>query len=344
MSCSVTAKCRVWTLAATAAALLVCGAPASARTYTVVSCNSALVFGSNASAWEPYSNAGSTYETCPTNGGFTAGVSNRMTGQSYGGFRFSGHAFNAPPGTSITSIRWGGRLARSACYWATFMRAVPSGAKVLGLANGEYCDQTDFDISNYPITFPVPPGTTRLEQMAICGATTCSPGAAMHSHSLEVTIDDPQPPSVSLGGRMVSGQWVSGTAGNAPGLEVAASDGSGIQAIEATLGAQHPTQSYGCNWSLAQPCPPSTAMTSTPSVAELADGRHTLRTSAVDAAGNAAYASSDVLVDNTPPDPVVPEVAGGGDFGDAPTTSRLRGPSSPVARLLSRAFIGKFVP
>src|SRR5215208_5679 len=152
MTRSVTTKRRIRTFAAIAtAALLVCTGSASARTYTVVSCNSALVFGSNASAWAPYSNAGSTYETCPTNGGFTAGVSNRMTGQPYGGFQFSGHAFDAPPGTSITGIRWAGRISRSGCNWGTFMRAVPSGARVLGLRNAQYCDQTDYDLSNYPI-------------------------------------------------------------------------------------------------------------------------------------------------------------------------------------------------
>ena len=210
MSRYVTRKFRTWVALATAAAVLVCATPASARTYTVVSCNSAFAFGSNASAWEGYQGAGNSYETCPTNGGFTAGVSNRMTGHSYAGFSVSGHGFNAPPGTSITGLRWGGRLARNACYWGTFIRALPSGARVAGVANGEYCDLTDLDISNHPLSFAVPPGTTRLEQLVICGAAMCSQGAAMHSHALEVTIDDPQPPSISLSGQMVSGNWVSG--------------------------------------------------------------------------------------------------------------------------------------
>src|SRR5215212_4767670 len=187
MSVDVTAKFRLAGVAAAATVLLAFATPASAGTYTVVSCNSALAWGSNASAWEHYSNAGSTYETCPTNGGFTAGVSNRMTGQSYAGYSFSGHAFNAPPGTTITRIRWAGRIARGDCYWGTFMRAVPSGAKVLGLRNGEYCTETNYDFSNYPISYPVPAATTRLEQLVICLSSVCSPGAAMHSHSLEVT-------------------------------------------------------------------------------------------------------------------------------------------------------------
>ena len=99
------------------------------------------------------------------------------------------------------------------------MRAMPSRATVLGLPNGQYCNQNDIDFTNAPFTYNVPPGTTRLEQMVQCAAPTCSPGAAMHSHILEVTIDDPQPPSISLSGRMVSGQWVSGRAGNLPSFE-----------------------------------------------------------------------------------------------------------------------------
>src|SRR6187551_2047694 len=106
MSLHATTQLRVLALTASAAVLL-CAAPADARQYTVVSCDSALSYGFNASAWQPYSSSGSTYETCPTNGGFTAGVSNRMTGQRFGGFSYSGHAFNAPPGTTITSVRWG---------------------------------------------------------------------------------------------------------------------------------------------------------------------------------------------------------------------------------------------
>jgi hypothetical protein len=307
----VTAKLRVGILVVTAAATFAVAGPASARTYTVVSCDSALAFGSNASAWAPYSSAGSTYETCPTNGGFTAGVSNRMTGQSYGGFSYSGHAFTAPPGTTITGIRWAGRLARSNCDWGTFMRAVPSGATVLGVRNGQYCGSNDFDNSSYPISYNAPPGTTRLEQLVICGASTCSPGAAMHSHVLEVTVDDPQPPSISLSGELVSGQWVSGAAGKIPHVEITAADNSGVQRIETTLGGRSPTQTFGCDWSRTQPCPTQTLMGSGPGVADLSDGRHTLSVSAVDAAGNSAGVTRDVYVDNTPPDPILPEIAGG---------------------------------
>jgi hypothetical protein len=291
--------------------MLVLPLPAAARPYTVVSCNAAIGFGFNAGAWSPHSTAGSTYELCPTNGGFTAGVSNRMTGRTYSALEFSGHAFTAPPGTTITRIRWGGRLARANCDWGTVMRALPSGLTVLGTPNGKYCGSNDFDISNWPISYPVPAGTTRLEQLVICGALKCDPGAAMHSHILEVTIDDPQPPSISLGGSLASGHWVSGTTGNPPQLVVAATDNAGIQHIQTVLGTNGPGQLYPCDWSRPQPCAASATMTSGPSVAQLADGQHTLWVGARDAAGNDSIVGRDVYVDNTAPDPIVPVVAEG---------------------------------
>ncbi|HET8822434.1 MAG TPA: hypothetical protein VFM57_12875, partial [Thermoleophilaceae bacterium] len=58
--------------------------------------------------------------------------------------------------------------------------------------------------------YSVPSGTTRLEQLAVCGARECSPGAAAHTHNVEVTIEDPAPPSISLSGPLASGRWVSG--------------------------------------------------------------------------------------------------------------------------------------
>src|SRR5215213_11245580 len=99
-------------IASSALAMLALPFPAEARPYTVVSCDSAAGFGHNAAAWVPYGNAGVFYESCPTNGGPNSGVSNRLTGGTYGGFSHSGHAFTAPPGATITQIRWAGRMAR----------------------------------------------------------------------------------------------------------------------------------------------------------------------------------------------------------------------------------------
>jgi hypothetical protein len=311
----VTAKRRNRTLLLTSAwcalALLALCPGATAQPYTVVSCDSAAAFGHSAAAWRPYGNAGNAYEACPTNGSPTAGVSNRLTGGTYVGFSHSGHFFTAPPGATITKIRWAGRMARDNCSWGVFFRAVPSGTAVLGMPNGHVCETTGFDNRGWPIPQTVPQGTTRLEQLVICGATQCLPGAAMHSHVVEVTVDDPVPPTISLSGPLASGQWVSGTTGHFPDVNVAVADNAGVQRIETALGGRGPNQTFACNWSQPQPCPGEATMGSAPGIAELSDGQHTLQVSALDAAGNTANTARDVYVDNTPPDPVLPEIAGG---------------------------------
>ena len=205
---------RIW-LGAALVGLLVAmlwSHPAEARPYTVVACDSAGAFGYSSAAWTPFGNAGNAYQVCPSGAGLTTGVSNRMVDPPYRGFDNSGHAFTAPPGTTISHMRWAGRLARDNCRWGTFFRAVPSGSSIIGLRNGEICDSDSFDIRHFPITFRVPDGTTGLQQLVICGASECPPGATLHSQTLDVTVEDPVPPSVSVDGPLASGQWVSGRA------------------------------------------------------------------------------------------------------------------------------------
>lgn len=187
-----------------AATLMTFCSDAIAGQYTVASCDSAATFGHNSAAWARFANAGSTYERCPTNGGETAGVSDRLTEGTYGGFSFSGHYFSAPPGATITQLRWAGRMARGNCRWGILFRALPSDTAVLGAPPGQFCETAGFDNRGWPMPFTVPAGTTRLEQLVFCGAPQCPPGATMHSHVLEVTINDPVPPNVSLDGPLAS--------------------------------------------------------------------------------------------------------------------------------------------
>jgi hypothetical protein len=178
---------------------------ATARPYTVLSCDSAGLFGYSSAAWAPFKNAGSAYQACPSGGGSTAGVSNRLIGGTYSGFNHSGHVFTAPPGTTITHVRWSGRMARDNCNWGTWVRAMPSGAPIMGLPYGQHCGSTAFDNRGWPMTFGAPEGTTRVEQLVSCGAAQCQPGATIHAHELQVTVDDPIPPSISLDGPLASG-------------------------------------------------------------------------------------------------------------------------------------------
>ncbi len=295
-----------------ACGLLILSMPhaAAARPYTVVSCDSAGVFGYSSAAWEPFGNAGNAYKSCPSGGGATAGISNRLVGSTYSGFSHSGHGITAPPGATITHVRWAGRMARNNCRWATYLRALPSGAVVMGLPSGSYCDTTGFDNRGWPMTFAAPGGTTRLEQLILCGAAQCLPGATMHAQILEVTVDDPIPPSISLGGPLASGQWVSGRDGGRTSL-VAAQDNAGVRDVTASVGPQAQSESYPCNYAQARPCSDQTTQLTVP-IGDLPDGRHSLTVSATDAAGNSSAAVRDVYVDNTAPDPVAPQVIGGG--------------------------------
>jgi hypothetical protein len=311
-----TAKRRATTLrfaaALYAATLMTVCSDASAGQYTVGSCDSAAAFGHNSAAWARFANAGSTYESCPTNGGDTAGVSDRLTGGgTYTGFSHSGHYFTAPPGATITQLRWAGRMARQDCRWGIYFRALPSFSAILGAPPGQFCDTSGFDNRGWPLAFAIPPDTTRLEQLVVCGDAQCPAGATMHSHILEVTINDPVPPNVSLDGPLASGQWVSGTAGKFPEVRVSAADNAGVQRIDTTLAALVGSQGFPCDWSLPRPCAGEAPMKWAPGIADLADGEHQLQVSVIDAAGNTTHATRGVRIDNTPPDPVVPAIAGG---------------------------------
>src|SRR5918994_2254729 len=297
----VTAKPRTrtrWTVTAiaTCVSLMAPGA-ADARPYTVVSCDSAGLFGHSSAAWAPFANAGSTYATCPSSGGLFAGISDRLTGATYGGFSFSGHGFSAPAGTSITAVRWAGRMARDNCSWGTYMRALPSEAAVIGLPPNQFCTTSGWDTRGWPRSYGVPHGTTRLEQLAVCGAGQCSPGAAMHTHNVEVTIEDPTPPSISLSGPLTSGRWVSGATGHGS-VTIETADTSGVQRAEAAIGANAFTNEQPCDWSRTSPCPAVAPLSARLGLAGLADGRHVVAVSPVFTPGNQKNPQRGGLLDN----------------------------------------------
>ena len=89
------------------------------RPYTVVSCDP--VFGSE--AWVPSTTiAGSSYAACPTSGVSTRGISDRITTPTGSRLTLSSHTFQAPTGTRITALRWGGRIV--VCGASTGFNAV----------------------------------------------------------------------------------------------------------------------------------------------------------------------------------------------------------------------------
>ena len=173
---SITSRQRVRGLVGTAvAAMVVMSCPtAVAGQYTVASCDSAAAYGHNTTAWVPFANAGTAYEACPTNGGPTAGVSNRLTQGTYGGFSYSGHAFTAPPGATITRLRWAGRMSRANCQLGRLLPRTPKRrAASWECHTASPATTLGFDNRGWPIPESVPAGTTRLEQLVFCGAAEC---------------------------------------------------------------------------------------------------------------------------------------------------------------------------
>ena len=85
------------------------------------------------------------------------------------------------------------------------------------------------------MTFGAPPGTTRVDELVIAARTNAFPEQRSTPRRVEVTIDDPIPPSISLGGPLASGLWVSGRAGR-PHVSVASADNAGIQSVVAMIG------------------------------------------------------------------------------------------------------------
>ena len=188
---------------------------AAARPYTVVSCDSAGLFGYSSAAWEPFANAGNAYKACPTGGGSTAGhqqPSGRRNLLGVQPFRPRGSRHHREP----RSHRCDGRDEWHATTVAggTWVRAIPSGASIMGLPHGQYCDSKRLRQPRLATELRSTRGHNVGSNNSCSAAPAqCPPGATIHAHLLEVTVDDPIPPSISLDGPLASRRWVSGRIG-----------------------------------------------------------------------------------------------------------------------------------
>jgi hypothetical protein len=298
---------RALLVAGAAVIVLLASSPASlARSYTVLSCDAAFFQGFSAEAWTPQAATGSAYASCPSHGGLTTGISNRITDVTVGRNAYSMHAFNAPAGTSITGFNWSGRFARNDCGWMAAIWAQPGGHYVFGLLDNRQCNINELDIRGQSIPWTVPAGTTRLEQVVVCGASTCGPGATFHTQVVTVSIEDPVPPSFWLSGSLVTRRWVAGE----HELFVSASDNVGVARYSAAIGGEHRAESFACNYARPRPCDDHW-IGATISTLGLPQGPNNLYVEVVDGAGNPAQAVQVVQVDNQPPERVKPSLDGG---------------------------------
>ena len=235
-------------------------------------------------------------------------MTTRLVGSTYSAFTGAAYDFNAPPGTTITGLKWSGRYSRTNCTWHVRMTAYPADSDLFGVRGGQQCSINSLDIASSIGGWTAPPGTTQLRQLVVCGASSCPTGATFHSRWMEVLLDDYTAPDVSVGGALADGQWVRG----AQAVRVDASDNTGVSRVEAAIpGAQPALHESTCNPTLAVPCPGSVSLDLGLQTASLSDGAHLLTVDAVDASGNPVTATKPVLVDNTPPDPIQPSIVDG---------------------------------
>ena len=193
-------------LTLTAIALALPGHVAEAGSYVVLSCNSAWQIGYGAEAWVPSANVGSAFADCPSSTDRAySGISTSVIGFTAPFGPAARQVFYAPPGTTIAGFSWNGRYNRESCGWGAAMYTHPGANFVFGLRPGLVCADTNLDTRGAPwLSLGVPPGATMLEQVVSCGWATCGPGATFHTTAVAVAIDDPVPPSLSLGGSLVT--------------------------------------------------------------------------------------------------------------------------------------------
>jgi hypothetical protein len=210
----------------------------------------------------------------------------------------------APTGTSIREVHLDANLRRGSHHLAQI--GVWNGSNVEVLANGPDSDPTwqhfDFAGLNHP----------QLVIRLYCDSQACDGDGAAHVYVRNVHVvltDNADPQAPSVGGGLVGGGWVRGSAtlttgtsdtGSGVGALIASANG---EAVADALGSCD-TGGLGGNFSgYLVPCPRLLEMS--PSIdstkAPFHDGSNDLVVAAYDFAGNTSSSSQTVKVDNTPP-------------------------------------------
>ena len=187
----------------------------AARPYTVVSCDSAGLFGYSSAAWAPFGNAGSAYEACPTGGGSppaSATVSSaRPTRGSTTRATRSGHHREPRSHRCGGRDEWHATTALGNVGPSDPERRVDHGPAARAVLRLKRLRQP-----RLATELRSPRGhnggrTTRVS----AAQRNVSPEQRSTPRLVEVTVDDPIPPSISLDGPLASGGWVSGRVGRA---------------------------------------------------------------------------------------------------------------------------------
>lgn len=292
---------------------------AVAGTFDVVACDPAVAGGAN-NAFAPYADFGMTaYTDCRQSGEGLVARNIKDPSNVPGGNR-AAMIFDTPTGTTIDRVSFDGALERHTCSYSVILAAGGpdfGGRAVWGYGAGQQCgypqaaSPTDFELPNQRVELG---GVTRFRLESQCTGSSCSRNgrAAIRLRNVHVTVrDDIAPQITSARGPLWSTDgWIGGT----QDIGLTATDNTGIRQLQViTNGQPAALQQPGCDYTLRTPCPSSGDLSRGLPTANLGkDGRHQLRVSAVDAAGNETHLDRSVLIDNTAPDaPQDLSVAGG---------------------------------
>jgi hypothetical protein len=238
----------------------------------------------------------------------------------------------APPGTSFTAARltWSGSPQPGT--WEYLGADV--GSQFHTLASSFVA------MAPSPVDVPIGGQAWAFEAALQCllggplVGCTRSLASAMRLSGLTLTVEDPQPPQVRLGGALPAAGWHRGKAA----LEVGVEDvGAGIAGVAATIdGAPVLADAETCAAQTIegvvrairmQPCPPTATRSVEVDTAGLADGVHTLHVCATDFGGGQGCAPDAAIeVDNSPP--AIGFVAADDGRVAATVSDRYSGPAS----------------
>jgi hypothetical protein len=233
----------------------------------------------------------------------------------------SGFVLSAPPGTTISRLRWSGVAHRRDCRYALQLYAERPGASPVSIKNvraNRHCPNPEvaqkssrprlraFDLG----------GATRIIQRVVCVGTPsreyCSARGQNYIGTLaaEATVVDGSAPSAGVvqDEPLAQGKWVSGK----QGVRYEASDNVGIKSASVLIGgAVRGSDSKSCSYSQRIPCPNSPGFIEV-NTAEVPEGSQPLAVVAEDAAGNRAESAAvTARIDNAAPGAIAVGVGGG---------------------------------
>lgn len=283
--------------------------PAQAGSYRVTACDahSGQVGVSANRSWGLSASPGHGAESlCPTSGDIFRGIATRIIAD-VGRGTFERATFTPPWGTTVAALAWNGRGARNNCTWSAELRAQPSNQTLIGYRPYQNCQNGTSFYFKDTLNLNVPGGTTQLVQSVRCEADRCPSGATFHTFGATVTVNDPIGPSAQItGGGLAGDRWVAGN----QELRFDVSDNTGIKAGSYSVpGTPGQDKSFPCEYTLPTPCFNQSSSFGV-TTANLPDGPHTARLTFTDAGDNTGALERTFRVDNHPPEPLDPSVAG----------------------------------